>query len=527
MANTPATPGASASNRLDRCLRVLLVPSVGLVLAAVLLPSRTLSWLRGKFSVIGDVLNWVERIDTPIDLTHLLLFFWVALLLGVLRRQSSWWRAAAILLGLSVASELVQYLVPGRHPLLTDVFDDWLGSALGIILAIAFTLPSRFGTSARGPAAEDDGPTREVLAGVLRGKLPQDLPDVSGIQASWVRVARSEAVVALAHRRLEDLLPHGAAWDSIRASLAPAAKLEAARSLAHTVECRRILDLLGSAGITALVLKGTALSQWLYDAPYLRQSGDIDLLFRSRSDVECAIAILCREGYGAPVTAIPGDLVGYELVCVDMRADAVGFEVDLHWRLCNTPLFAKKLRWSELWGASIALPALGQWARGLGPIHALVHACLHRANELQFGDGDQLRWLQDIKLLAQSLDGEQWGRLTSLAKERGVSGPCWHALRAAEGWLDASIPRDAMDSLADAAGREWLDVERMQNWAYAQWAAAKSLPDWRLRLRWLRQRLLPDPDSLRDSQGHRGWIWMPVILWHRAKSGLRRIRDAP
>ena len=45
--------------------------------------------------------------------------------------------------------------------------------------------------------------------------------------------------------------------------------------------CRQLTDLVASfaqAGIHPIVLKGTALAHWLYDAPELRPSADIDLL---------------------------------------------------------------------------------------------------------------------------------------------------------------------------------------------------------------------------------------------------------
>ena len=97
---------------------------------------------------------------------------------------------------------------------------------------------------------------------------------------------------------------------------------------------------------------------------------------------------------------------------------------------------------------------LSSGARGLAPVHALLHACLHRANNLQFGDGNRLRWLYDLKLFVQRLDAEQWQQLVRLAQAldtgpaslyvyvanrdgsgvRRISGPGYAALPTWSGW---------------------------------------------------------------------------------------------
>ena len=68
-----------------------------------------------------------------------------------------------------------------------------------------------------------------------------------------------------------------------RASLSRAARTAAAQSLFREAELRRVATVLERHGIRALLLKGNALGQWLYPEPYLRVSGDIDLLLASRA----------------------------------------------------------------------------------------------------------------------------------------------------------------------------------------------------------------------------------------------------
>lgn len=320
--------------------------------------------------------------------------------------------------------------------------------------------------------------------------------------AAAVRAAEREGVVSLLHQRFVELelLAHPVSvW---RTAFALSARNEAIHGLAHSNECARVLSGLSEAGIQALVLKGTALAAWLYPEPYLRKCGDLDLLFSSRREVDQAIEVLSRLGYYAPVLAVAGDLVSFELMCVSGSRGFVGFEIDLHWKLCNTPLYADIFDWNELAGAAIELPTLGKGALGLEPVHALIHACLHRAHNLQFGDGDRLRWLYDIKLLCGRLDNQQWSSLAALARQRNVAGPCADGMLAARRDLGASIPPAVLESLAIASRVEPVDIARMRSWLYAQWATARSFKNWRLRLRWLGQRLFPDSQHLR--QVHRG-----------------------
>ena len=115
---------------------LVLSLSVVLVIVAVVLPPYVLSWLISDFRFFGHSLKWLEAISTRVDLVHVILFGWVGFLLSCLWRRSPWWRIALPLVGLAVATELLQYLVPGRVPRISDLYDDLLGIAIGVVLAI-------------------------------------------------------------------------------------------------------------------------------------------------------------------------------------------------------------------------------------------------------------------------------------------------------------------------------------------------------------------------------------------------------
>lgn len=109
-----------------------------LVIVAVALPSSALSWLRRDFEMIGVPLQWLDHASRslPFDLTHVVLFGLVAFVMVTLWPRARWWQIGSALVMLAVGSELLQFLVPGREPRLSDVFDDLIGAGIGCLLAL-------------------------------------------------------------------------------------------------------------------------------------------------------------------------------------------------------------------------------------------------------------------------------------------------------------------------------------------------------------------------------------------------------
>jgi hypothetical protein len=226
----------------------------------------------------------------------------------------------------------------------------------------------------------------------------------------------------------------------------------------------------------------------------------------------------CEVLFGAP----PGDVVSSEVVCIGPVGPVERCLVDVHWRLCSSPLFRHALLWDEVHAEARPLPALGPGARGLAAGHAFVNACVNRAAKLHFGLGDQLRLLYDVSLLAQRLDENQWRPVLDLAARRGCAGACHHGLVAARE-VGPTAPAAVLEALDVLARLEKVRIERLRDWAYAQRAMFFALPTWRMRLRWLRQRLWPDAAFMRGRYGDAGggttrWFWQ------RLRDGWSRLR---
>ena len=345
---------------------------------------------------------------------------------------------------------------------------------------------------------------RAWLAAVVAGARPAWPLGPSQDPDALTELARREGVVALVDSRLTALPdeqgpPFLAVPLPVRQAFKEAARDATLYSMFLEVETRRLLALMAQAGISGLLLKGQALAQWAYAAPQLRASGDVDVLLPSRQDAEMIASQLLAAGYEL-AHAMPEALVGYELTCVREVTGTVATVIDVHWRLSNSPLFGYRFTFDELMNESIALPGLGANARGLGQVHALIHACMHRAFNVSEPDfHDSLKWLYDIPVLTRRFIHADWDHFTALCRERALAGVCLVSLDAAAGAFGSDVlalPPQVRAVLALARASESLEVARLRQWRYREYQVMMALPAISLRLRYLGQRFLPSRDYM-------------------------------
>lgn len=215
-------------------------------------------------------------------------------------------------------------------------------------------------------------------------------------------------------------------------------------------------------------------------------------------------------------------MVAYELLCTRQVTPDWAVEIDVHWRLSNSALHADRFTFDELMAASVAIPSLGPNARGLGPVHATVHAAIHRASNIEIGVGDRLKWLYDFVVLDKHLGPGDWAQLVALARERQLAGVTLSALEAASAMFGTVFPEGVLASLRLAAQTEPLDASRLDDWAYMQAQTVRALPGWGPKLRWLWQRVFPSRDYMAYLYGDLGSYG--GLLRERAKRAWRKWR---
>lgn len=224
---------------------------------------------------------------------------------------------------------------------------------------------------------------------------------------------------------VRDAAAHGAtpliAWhlrrrDDVDAS----ALLDEARAMTmlDTVrerELERVLELLATAEVPLLVIKGAALARTHYAHSSLRPRCDTDVLIE-RDMAGRAARVLRDAGY----TEEPGS--GGEVISrqrIWTRVDAIGVRhsVDLHWALSNRQRYAYSMTFAQLWPRAVPLSDNG-CIRMPCAADALLLAAIHLL--AHHGGDHRLIWLYDIHLLHASLSPAELERAALLARERNV-----------------------------------------------------------------------------------------------------------
>jgi hypothetical protein len=300
------------------------------------------------------------------------------------------------------------------------------------------------------------------------------------------------------------------------------ARQMAAADLVREHELRRVLAALDAAGVQPLLLKGAALAYSHYARSDLRPRLDSDLLIPV-ADRPAATSALEAAGYRA-LPHVTGDLLMYQASFVTPAAGAPLHVVDLHWRIANPQAFGRVLEYEELEAAAEPLASLAPGARGLGRVHALVLACVHRV--AHHADAPLLIWLYDIHLLASSMNAVEWREFATLATGRGVGAVCRRSLELSVERFATPVPAEVLSSAAlggaDAHRTPAAAYLRQARRAAGMWWDFKLLPSWRDRARLARQHVFPPVEYMRDVYAPASGAPLAVLYARRAWRGARK-----
>jgi hypothetical protein len=327
--------------------------------------------------------------------------------------------------------------------------------------------------------------TEQSLCRVLvAGALPPDLTPTE-LDAIWAHAT---------WRSVDELL---AAIMCRDARIGPAARQRAvdrlrdatAREMLRFRALRSIVGAVDAAGLRVLLMKGAGLAYTVYPEPHLRPAGDIDLLI-PRDSLEDAEAALAAIGYRRQHEP-DAELASMQRHYVLAEPGGVEHVIDLHWRVANRHLFADAVSFEEAWADSELVPRLGDSARTLGTVDAVMLACIHRV--AHHDDHPDLIWLWDIHLLAGRLTGDQVETLLRRAAETGMRAVLAHSLNQAAtrfGTRGASalLDRLTVDGAVEPAAALIAGHARPVDLLRTDLASVGSA---RQRLRLLREHLLP------------------------------------
>ena len=344
---------------------------------------------------------------------------------------------------------------------------------------------------------------------------------------------------------VERILYHGIAGLIVEQARAaahwPAALIEPVRAQAiaqamweirHKARLAELLAAFAGAGMTALLLKGSALAYDLYAAPAARARGDSDVLVAA--DVLAgARCILGQLGFARdPEPAVADDLALQEAWSAP---DGTNWHhIDLHWQLLNAPALAEVLPFDQCADGGMALPRLGPGALAMGHVATLLHTCIHRAMHITapyfvdgrtYYGGDRLIWANDIHLLAASLSDAEWDIFAAAAVEQGVAEVALNGLDMASTALGTQVPEHVRSQLGEARGEEASAYLLSAGQARRSWSDLRAIPGVRRKLAFAAARLVPPASFMRSKYPDMGDRPL-VALYARRMINLLRRRPA-
>ena len=386
------------------------------------------------------------------------------------------------------------------------------------------------GSTTPGTAVPDSS-LQELACRVLRG-------DSSNWPFSFAVETQSRFLVYTSGHGVQPLLyaqlRSSDAWDGwplrLREALSLEAESQAVLDMIQGHETTKVLEALSQGDVTPLLIKGTPLAYTHYRRPHLRPRGDTDVLIR-QGDREVASSVLAELGYKRR-NATSGTLVSYQDSWSKIDRHDVTHIVDLHWRVNNCQIFAEAVSHDEFVSGSVPVPALG--ARALGPVHALLVACMHRVAHITapwgVGDirhyGDRLIWLYDIHLLASRMLAHELTELARLADARRLKTICLDGLRQSQKCFGTPLPDDVLVALSADGPPEpsahYLAPGRLRYMVME----IQSLSSVRDRLRLAKELLLPPADYMLKKYAVSRRAWLPVLYLRRGAQGLWRLTRA-
>jgi len=206
--------------------------------------------------------------------------------------------------------------------------------------------------------------------------------------------------------------------------------------------CRATLLLLRQEGIAAILLKGTALAETIYDCPVLRHCHDIDVLLQEEEEISRTASLLTVLGFHKDTKKPEPQTFRVRLLHQSR------LPLELHTDLFQIPYYNRCL--DEIRERSLDRLISGVPTRVLAPSDSLLHVCAHAFCS---DKRESLRWVTDAWLLIDRHRDLDWDLLLECARKTRLLLPLSVTLNYLAESLDAAIPSTFLHRLFEAASR--------------------------------------------------------------------------
>lgn len=294
-------------------------------------------------------------------------------------------------------------------------------------------------------------------------------------------------------------------------------------------EVEHVLGRLAGADLCPILLKGCHVGPRYYEAPYLRPTTDVDLLFTDLAQAERAFGLLRAGGY-VPMDPVRGGSPWlWSRHLPELRNPETGVRVEAHGSLLFAPTDRRDGPTRLLLENPEEIPVGARRAFALRSEAAILYALAH-AFERHAADVPRMTSLLDTAMIAKER-GERldWPLLEDLARRSGLAGPAALGLWAAREFAGAAVPGSVITALAAGAGPSTLALGEGRTSARQSLQALRNAKGPGVLLRKLFYVLFPAPAYLRARrpEDRRPLPLLYLALWARQVgklAGLARAR---
>jgi len=344
----------------------------------------------------------------------------------------------------------------------------------------------------------------DFICQALRGEpAPWTVP--GNLKANeFLARCRHHGVVALLFHSMRNN-PDWQSWPlELQQELEQASKAGAAHDLLRTHYLHQLLNALAAKDIPCITTKGEALAVSVYKQPGTRPRSDSDLFIRM-GDIAGVRQTVLDLGYRVASTVYKS----HQFTVVRPGDESNSIRFDIHWRILNSPRFARVLSFEEAFEGSREAPGMSPM-RILNDSNALMLACMHRFGSERH-DRDRLIWIYDVHELIMAMDSREFFRFAGRAVERSVQDVCLDAILKSEACFHTVVPPRVIAQLQTPGSKPSNSRRFTQSHLGLLLVDWKELPNRQARAELLRELFIPPGAYLLHKYQKNNRLWLPVL----------------
>ncbi len=293
-------------------------------------------------------------------------------------------------------------------------------------------------------------------------------------------------------------------------------------------ETELLLSQFAAYHLEVLVLKGAALSKWLYPQPGLRPFGDLDLLVHPQ-DRSIVNALMATCGYTE--SNITSNSFRDTFACETLfnQVSPPHLAVDVHWQILNKLYYQLRIDTHWLWSHTQSFDFGSTDMRTFDPTAQLVYLTLHLA--LHHARAPRLIHYYDLALLIQKYGAAiDWHSVPSYVQSSGLGRPVYQILKQLQAVWMIAPPENTLELFRPRIFdlREYVAFRfttATHNEAFVL-TDALSVPGIRGKLRYALRHLFPDAAYMRQRYALAPNAFLPYYYARRlVMSGWKFLRS--